>query len=221
MRKHAGSGAGKSKVDVPADFIRAYEDLVALVERIDAGEVTDGLVREEVDYWRGIACRGSAALTKAAILALRHELATEGLEHQREGNWPAAGSSADKLEVLARVEHTLSSPKPSEGEEKEPEIVEVALPETLRGRMPNARCFRMGELRIIFNQTQGPPYGQLSISHPERYPTWEEILHARTAPGGVTPNLFVLVPKEAMAEADNGDTRPLQIYIAPPVELMG
>ena len=204
---------------VPEDFVRAYEDLVPLVGRIQAGNVPDPLVREEVDRWRGDSCLGSASLTRAAILALRHEIATEGLREKQGPNGPAAR----ELRALARVERTLSPPQESRDGREEPEIVEVAPPEALVERMPGGRTFRMGELQIVFNQTNEPPYGHLSVSHPTRYPTWEEILLARTAPGGLTPNLFAFVPKEAGADAGAGSVtrRSVEIFVAPPVELMG
>ena len=204
---------------VPEDFVRAYEDLIPLVGRIEAGGAPDPLVREEVDRWRADSCLGSASLTKAAILALRHELATEGL---RENQGPE-GPAARELRALARVQWTLSPPEKSTAANHEPEIVEVAPPEALAERMPGGRTFRMGEIQIIFNQTEEPPYGHLSVSHPTRYPTWEEILLARTAPGGLMPNLFVFVPKEDGSRdgTDSLTRRSIELFVAPPVELMG
>ena len=204
---------------VPEDFVRAYEDLIPLVGRIGAGGAPDPLVREEVDYWRADSCLGSASLTKAAILALRHELATEGL---RENQGPE-GPAARELRALARVQRTLSTPEKSTVANHEPEIVEVAPPEALAERMPGGRTFRMGEIQIIFNQTEEPPYGHLSVSHPTRYPTWEEILLARTATGGLMPNLFVFVPKEGESrdETNSLTRRSIELFVAPPVELMG
>lgn len=65
MKRHAGSGAKKSKVAVPADFIHAREDLVALVKRSNAGEVTDRLVREEVPKASGDSQRIGGSLDTA------------------------------------------------------------------------------------------------------------------------------------------------------------
>ena len=204
---------------VPDDFVRAYEDLVPLVGRIGAGNVPDPLVREEVDRWRGDGCLGSASLTRAAILALRHEITTEGLREKQGPEGPAAR----ELRALARVQRTLSTPEKSTVANHEPEIVEVAPPEALAERMPGGRTFRMGEIQIIFNQTEEPPYGHLSVSHPTRYPTWEEILLARTAPGGLMPNLFVFVPKEdgSRDRTDSLTRRSVELFVAPPVELIG
>ena len=204
---------------VPEDFVRAYDDLIPLVWRIEAGKVPDPLVREEVDHWRADSCLGSASLTKAAILALRHEIATEGL---RDNQGPE-GPAARELRALARVQRTLSPPEKSTVANHEPEIVEVAPPEALAEKMPGGRTFRMDEIQTIFNQTEEPPYGHLSVSHPTHHPTWEEILLARTAPGGLMPNLFVFVPREAgSGDGTNRLTRrSVELFVAPPVELMG
>jgi hypothetical protein len=97
--------------------------------------------------------------------------------------------------------------------------VEVALPEELRRRMPNARGFRMGELQILFEPVQGPPHAHLSVSHPSRHPTWEEILRARTAPGGPSPNLWAWVPKPEQEGKMN--PRTIHLYVLPPEDLLG
>ena len=46
------------------------------------------------------------------------------------------------------------------------------------GLEPNAKRYRMGECAIIAGSTPGTGW-HLSISHPTRYPTWDEIAHAR------------------------------------------
>lgn len=75
-----------------------------------------------------------------------------------------------------------------------PEIREVTAPMSqmavwqAQGLMePEIKLYRMGKLKIILGN--GPEHGwHLSISHPERYPTWDEIAHIR----------YRLVPDEAV-----------------------
>jgi hypothetical protein len=160
--------------------------------------------------------RGAATLAKAAILALRYELASRGLE---------AGGQEDaarRLGALAEVEAVLEPREAAPGDGPEARIAEVALPEALRERMPGGRGFVMGELQILFQRTEGPPYAHLSVSHPRRYPTWPELLRARGAPGGPSPNLWAFVPKEGdAAAASAAGARTVHLYVAPPRELMG
>lgn len=64
-------------------------------------------------------------------------------------------------------------------EEKVPEMVRQALLETL-----GLRVFSMGECSIIIGRERAgglgaPPLWHLSISHPSRHPTWDEIKTAR------------------------------------------
>lgn len=46
------------------------------------------------------------------------------------------------------------------------------------GLEPNAKRYRMGQCNIIVGSTPGSGW-HLSISHPDRYPTWDEIASAR------------------------------------------
>lgn len=76
-----------------------------------------------------------------------------------------------------------------------PDPVEVALPPHLTriaGLEPDARRYRMGDCSVIVgSSTKG---WHLSIAHPSRYPTWDEIAHARykLVPGDVT--MAMLLP---------------------------
>lgn len=99
------------------------------------------------------------------------------------------------------------------------EIVEVALPEQLRATMPNGRGFARGELQIIFEPSQGPPYGYMSVSHPRRYPTYEELCRAARASGGPAPNLWIWLPKPE--EEKDRQPNTVQLYVVPPEELVG
>jgi len=200
---------------VPEHFAAAYAGLAALVGRVAAGSVRPAVPREEVDAWRREGCRGAGTLAKAAIQALRYEIASGGLE----AGGGEAEASARGLRALAQVEAALEPSQPQA--EEQPRIVEVALPDALRERMPNGRGFRMGELQILFEPTEGPPHAHLSVSHPSRHPTWPELLRARGARGGPSPNLWAWVPKEGDADASASGGRTVHLYVAPPRELMG
>lgn len=198
---------------IPKDFEEAYGGLVGLVGRISAGEGVGEAVptelREEVDTWRREDCRGAAALTKAATSTLKYELASRGLEEGRE---------AVAAEMpLGLVEAVLYPPEAST-EGAQAEIVEVAVPERFRQSAPTARVYRMGPLQIIFEPKDGN--AQLSVSHPERDPTWAEIRRATQAPGGPSPNLWALVPK-AEQEGTGLNRYTVHLYILPPEDLLG
>jgi hypothetical protein len=71
-----------------------------------------------------------------------------------------------------------------------PEPIEVPLPvpAALIGLEPNARRYQVGGCTVLVGSTEATGY-HLSISHPSRYPTWDEIAHAR----------YKLVPNVTMA----------------------
>lgn len=101
-------------------------------------------------------------------------------------------------------------------------VTEVALPEAMRRAAPRARGFRMGELQMIFEPMAGPhgvTNAHLSVSHPRRYPTFEELLLTRKAPGGETPNLWAWLPKPKEPVPMNRHT--VHLYVAPPPNLLG
>lgn len=55
----------------------------------------------------------------------------------------------------------------------------------IRSPIPNSRAYRLGECAVIVDRAGGRRH--LSISHPTRYPTWDEIKAAR----------YALIPDEA------------------------
>lgn len=77
-----------------------------------------------------------------------------------------------------------------------PPIIEVATPALIRGNLEiNTRAFRMGDLSALVSQEPGMGW-HMSVAHPERYPTWDEIAHLRYAllPEQVT--MAMLLPPE-------------------------
>lgn len=195
----------------PEFLATAYGGLVALVERVSAGDVA--VLREEADAWRREDCRGSATLAKSAVLALRYSLADEGLREE--------AGAAKRMRALDTVEGILEPPEAARPG-SDVRITEVALPEAMRRAAPQARGFRMGELQIIFEPMAGPQgvtNAHLSVSHPRRYPTFEELLRARNAPGGMTPNLWAWLPRPDLSKPAKKNI--VHLYLAPPPELLG
>jgi hypothetical protein len=83
--------------------------------------------------------------------------------------------------------------------------IELAVPEALRGlknASVNLRRFQMGDCAILVSQEPLGPQGELrwhlSISHPSRYPAWDEIKTARyvLTPPEVTMALILPPPDE-------------------------
>ena len=186
-------------MSIPSDFEHAYRSLVELVGQLSRTEVPAKLevshpvVDEKVDQWKHADCRGAATLAEAAIKALQYDLASRGL---KEG----AGSVEKDLQALGRIEAIVSPPAELDGPSEstgstKPAIVEVALPDQLREKMPEGRGFRMDDFQILFEPHEGPSHGHLSVSHPYRYPAFEELRAAAHAPGGPPPNLWALIPK--------------------------
>lgn len=74
--------------------------------------------------------------------------------------------------------------------------IEVPIPPVVRAMVePGARAYRMGECYIIVGRTDR---WHMSISHPTRYPTWDEIKTARYAliPRHVTMAMILPPPDE-------------------------
>lgn len=134
---------------ISRDFEHAYESLVDLVGRISQGKIPQHALGEKVSEWEQADCHCAGTLAEAALKALRYELAKTGLEK-------GEGAVSADLRSLGRVEAALQAS----------ELREVPLPEQLRQAMPEGRGFRMGELQIVFEPSEGPPYGHLSVSYP-------------------------------------------------------
>lgn len=195
---------------IPEGFEEAHDGLIGLVRRVASCEVRGEALGEEVDAWRREDCRGAATLAEAAFSTLRYELADRNLRKDQE-----AGTS-EEMRALNRVRAAFESP----GGQPTQEIVEVALPEQFRRKVPNARGFRMGELQIVFEPTNERLGGaHFSVSHPTRRPTWEELLRARAAPGGPPPHLWAWLPKPGTDPGMNPNT--VHLYLFPPEGLVG
>ncbi|MBC7340853.1 MAG: hypothetical protein H5U02_00100 [Clostridia bacterium] len=72
-------------------------------------------------------------------------------------------------------------------------LTEVPIPAWLQAQLePGARAFRLGGCTVIVGRSDAGWH--LSISHPDRYPTWDEIKEARylLVPDNVT--MAMLLP---------------------------
>ena len=174
---------------ISEDFHTAYAGLLELVEEISTGKFPPNVLGEHVYEWRRKNCRDAETLAQGALKTLRYELVKTAMEHGKEAIGEDLGS-------LGRIEAVLTPPD----EGGEAQITVAALPEKLRQIKPEARGFRMGEIQILFEPSEGPPYGHISVSHPSRYPTFSELLRAVHAPGGPPPNLWAWVPKAEDAQ---------------------
>lgn len=194
---------------IPGDFEEAYDGLVVLVRRVAAGKVGEEVLAEEVDAWRREDCRGAGALANGALHALRYELVKRALSED-------SVAASEETRALGRV---LAVVEPPGAQGDRSEIVEVALPEDLRRKMPKSRKFRMGKLKIIFEPTTKElGLVHLTVSHPTRYPTWEELLRARTTVG-TPPNLWAWLPKPG--REPGLDPHTIHVYFVPPEGFVG
>lgn len=80
--------------------------------------------------------------------------------------------------------------------------VGIPNPETIGGE--NVRAYKNGPIRIIISEDTGPVFGvmrkclHLSISHPNRYPTWDEILDARNTLMPSDRDGYMIMPKKGL-----------------------
>ena len=166
---------GPPRREIPA-VTSAYEGLCALVSEAAltteqhaasarGGEGGKIKVRE----WYEETCRGNPKLAGAARLALEYELASSGDDEE---------SALLKLRTLNGLWHAAFE---GPGEAASDEPVEVRLPERTRRRTPGARGFRMGELSIMAEEESTGWH--LSVSHPSRYPSLDEMFRSWRATG--------------------------------------
>ncbi len=176
---------------VPGGFPEAFAGLEELVGGISSGEVRGDALGREAGRWLREDAGGSLTLCKAAIFAMRHEAAARDMDGDAEG-------ASAALRALDAVDRAIDPPE--EADAPAPKMpVPARVPEELRKRAPGVRGFRLGRVEIL---AEPKPTGwRLSVSHPERWPTWEELMLAR----GVTRDTrltFAAVIPAACAPAD-------------------
>jgi hypothetical protein len=149
----------------------ALDGLNALVDRVVQGDYSDEELRDEMLRWEREDCEGRGGLAELAIHALGYQLAEQGITSGSIENTLA------EMQALQRLKAALF-----QSEELRP--VEVNLPPEYRERVPQARAFRIGEVQIIAEPEAGGWH--VSVSHPGRYPTWEELRAASGVVNGVS-----------------------------------
>lgn len=100
-----------------------------------------------------------------------------------------------------------------------PDPVEIELPHSIRiGAEPDAKGYRMGECFVMVGKESAGWH--LSISCADRYPTWDEVAHARykLIPNSATMAM-ILPPREEYVnvhdyclhiwQIDHGDRKPV------------
>lgn len=146
----------------------ALDRLATLVEHVMHGNYSDEELRLKMLWWEREDARRSGKLADAAIFALEYQLAEQGLTLLAEqGLTEPTEEVTDKLQALQRLKAAL---KP---EAKELRPVEVEPAPELRARFPAVRTYRIGEVEITATPEEGGWH--VSVSHPERHPTWDEL----------------------------------------------
>jgi len=90
--------------------------------------------------------------------------------------------------------------------------VEVDPAPAFKERFPDARAYRIREVQIIV-EPEGESW-HVSVSHPERFPTWEEL---RTAAGLATGTDAMWVYMPLSGGASPVESNVVHLYEVPPV----
>jgi hypothetical protein len=156
----------------------ALDGLTALVDRVAQGDYSNEELREEMLRWESTDAEGRGGLAELAIHALEYQLAEQGL---RSGSME---NVTDEMLALQRLKTALFPT-----EELRP--VEVDPGPWYREHLPGARTFRIAGVQI----TASPEAGgwHVSVSHPDRYPTWEELRAAAGVVSGVQ-TMWIYMP---------------------------
>lgn len=173
-----------SAMRVPGHFAYAYSGLETLAGDLASRGISEENAGERAARWLREDARGSLTLAKAAILAMRHEAGVRGAEG---GTAEAARTTLRALEL---VERRIDPPEDPSTPPKMPRPARV--PEAIRKRAPAVRGFRLGRVEILAELTPGG--WQLSVSHPERLPTFEELMLARGVTGERDKTFAAVIP---------------------------
>ncbi|QIN85497.1 hypothetical protein GBA63_22635 (plasmid) [Rubrobacter tropicus] len=180
----------------PEAFAYAYSGLEVILADFVAGGMPEADLRREAARWMREDARGSLAMCKAAIFAMRHEAAAGGLS----GDAEAAGATVRALGV---VERTLDPPEDHSPTASVISPTPARVPEALRKRAPDARVFRMGKAQILA-EPDGAAGWHVSVSHPERFPYVEELMAARDVTGEGDKTFAALLPVTSAAIKSGG-----------------
>ena len=171
----------------PEHFAYAYSGLEVILADIFRGEIPEADLRREAFRWMREDARGSLAMCKAALFAMRHEAAAGGLAEDAE-------AARATVRALGVIERAVDPPQ----EDDSPTAPAIAptparVPEALKKRAPNARVFRMGKGQILA-EPGGAAGWHISVSHPERFPTLPELIVAGTVAGDDGTRFAALLP---------------------------
>lgn len=167
----------------PEHFSYAYSGLEALVEAMSAGATSGDDVGREAGRWMREDAGGSLTLCKAAVFAMRHEAGVRGAEGD-------GGRAKATLRALDLVDRALDPPEDASSPPKMPRPVPV--PHALKKKAPGVRGFRLGRVEIL---AEPKPEGwRLSVSHPDRFPSVEELMLARGVTRDVDKTFAAIIP---------------------------
>ncbi len=180
----------------------ALDELAALVERVTRGNYSDEELRQEMLRWKREDARRSSKLADAAIATLEYQLAGQGLTESME-------EATEKLQALQRLKAAL---KP---EAKELRPMEVEPPPQLKARYPTVRTYRIGEVQVI--ATPEEEWWHVSVIHPERYPTWDELQAASSVAGVST--MWAYMPLSGGPPGGSAARLTVHLFERPPEDL--
>ena len=137
--------------------------------------------------------RGSLAMCKAAIYAMRHEAASGGLAEDAE-------AARAMVRAVDMVERALDPRETAHSPTAPITPTPARVPEALKKRAPNARAFRMGKGQILA-EPGGAAGWHISVTHPDRFPSLRELMAAGTVAGDNGTRFAALLP-DASAPTD-------------------
>lgn len=181
----------------PEAFAYAFSGLQVILVDYVPGGFDEADLRREAFRWMREDARGSLALCKAAIFAMRHEAAAGGLVEDAE----AARATVRALGVIKRALDPQEEGASPTADAITPTPTRV--PDALKERAPNVKVFRMGKGQILAEPGGAAGSGgwHISVTHPERFPTLRELMAAGTVAGGNGTRFAALLP-DASAPTD-------------------
>ncbi len=145
---------------------KAIDGLDPLVDRTVRGDHSEAELRDEVLRWEREDAEGNGRLSEMAISLMELQLANQGLPAED----PHTSEEVERLRALQRLRAALML----EPEDMLPR--EAPLDPAYQERFPQARGFRVGTaMGILTPEEHG---WHISVSHPDRYPTMDELRSA-------------------------------------------
>lgn len=181
----------------------AVEGLDSLVGRTIGGDYSDTELREEVLRWEREDAGNSGKLAEIAISLLELQLAERGAS----SGYSADSEETERLRALQRLKGALM-PEPEDMLPRE-----APLNPAYQQQVPQARGFRVGVAQgIITPEEHG---WHISVSHPDRFPTWDELRAASSLVQGA-PAMWARVPVEE--EVGRIASNVVHLFERPPID---